>query len=306
MFAKHHLAAVAALGIAATAATAAPQPSSLDQQTTPDRLEMKDGRALQGLILKNTADSVLFQTRTNEMLVPKEQIRRIHDEIDGDIVFEEIASKGRLPSWRAMVTDLRNHDDIRSLQQIPATTIEEGFLRNIPYLSFRVNKQSEFNVYGNPLDPVAIEFGMYGRQRNSSKYRQIIREFLAGHLHAREEIAALYSLNLRGDEKRAGQLAFKIIPPGQADAYGGWWLVVYDPQRLDRSRVTDAKYAAVTRPFTEINNRDGSLRVRNQQEQQNWLATMMEDFTGRVPQIRGFYRDKDGIFRLFTFGDDES
>ena len=306
MFAKHQLVAGAALLAAAAAATAAPRSSALDQATTPDRLEMKDGSTLQGLILKNTRDSVLFQTRTNEILVPKEQIRRIHDEIDGEIVFEEIAGKGRLPSWRGMVTDLRNHDDIRSLQQIPATTIDQGLLRNIPYLSFRVNEQSEFNVYGNPRDPVAIEFGMYGRQRKSSKYQQIIREFLAGHLHTREEIAALYALNLRGDEKRAGHLAFKIIPPEQADAYGGWWIILYDPRRIDQARVSNAQYAKVTRPFDEINNRDGSLRVRNQQEQENWLADMMEDFTGRVPQIRGFYRDKDGVFRLITFGDDAS
>lgn len=269
----------------------------------PDRLEMNDGRTLQGLILKNTAKSVLFQTATNEVLVPKDQIRRIHDEIDGEIVFEDIAGQGRLPSWRSMVTDLRNHDDIRSLQQIPATTIEEGFLKNIPYLSFRINEQSEFNVYGNPHDPVAIEFGMYGRQRSNPRYRRTIREFLAGHLHTREEIAALYSLNLRGDEKRAGHLAFKIIPPDQADAYGGWWIIVYDPQRLERARVSDKQYAAVTKPFDEINNRDGSLRVRNRQEQQNWLAAMMQDFTGRVPQVRGFYRDKDGVFRLISFDD---
>jgi len=307
MFAKLHLGAGLFLLAATAAAPAAPRSNSpLDQARMPDRLEMNDGSTMRGLILKNTAASVLFQTSTNEVLVPKEQIRRIHDEIDGEIVFEEITSKGRLPSWRAMVTDLRNHDNIRSLQQIPATTIDQGLLKNIPYLSFRVNEQSEFNVYGNPHDPVAIEFGMYGRQRNSSKYRQIIREFLAGHLHTREQIAALYALNLRGDEKQAGRLKFKIIPPDQADAYGGWWIVVYDPRRIDQARVSDKQYAAVTRPFEEINNRDGSLRVRNQQEQQNWLSSMMQDFTGRVPQIRGFYRDRDGVFRLITFGDDPS
>jgi len=307
MFAKHHLAAGAVFVVMVAPVAAAPRANSpLDQATMPDRLEMNDGSTMRGLILKNTAQSVLFQTRTNEVLVPKDQIRRIHDEIDSEIVFEEIAGQGRLPSWRAMVTDLRNHDDIRSLQQIPATTIDSGLLKNIPYLSFRINEQSEFNVYGDPHDPVAIEFGMYGRQRRSSKYQQIIREFLAGHLHSREEIAALYSLDLRGDEERAGRLAFKIIPPEQADAYGGWWIIVYDPRRIDQARVSNARYAAVTRPFDEINNRDGSLRVRNQQEQQNWLAAMMEDFTGRVPQIRGFYRDQDGVFRLITFGDDPS
>jgi len=302
MFAKHHLAAGAIFAALTATSPATPRSNSpLDQQTMPDRLEMNDGSTMRGLILKNTAKSVLFQTSTNEVLVPKDQIRRIHDEIDGEIVFADIAGKGRLPSWRGMVTDLRNHDDIHSLQQIPATTIGQGLLKNIPYLSFRINEQSEFNVYGNPHDPVAIEFGMYGRQRNDPRYRRTVREFLAGHLHTREEIAALYALNLRGDEKRAGHLAFKIIPPGQADAYGGWWIVLYDPRRIDAARVSDAKYAAVTLPFEQVNNRDGSLRASTLEAQENWLESTMRNLTGRVPQIRGFYRDKEGVFRLISF-----
>ncbi len=286
---------------AGTAALASPRYSPLDQQTMPDRLEMNDGRTLQGLILKNTAKSVLFQTGQEELLVPKDQIRRIHDEIDGDIVYEDIAGKGRLPSWRAMVADLRNHDSIRSIQQIPATTIESGLFKNIPYLSFRVNEQSEFNVYGDPHNPVAIEFGMYGRQRKDPRHRQIVREFLAGHLHTREEIATLYDLQLTGDDRRAGHLAFKVTPPDRADAYGGWWISVYDPKRMDKARVSDAQYAAVTLPFDQVNNRDGSLRASTLEAQENWLESTMRNLTGRVPQIRGFYRDKDGVFRLISF-----
>ncbi len=288
---------------AASGAVAAPRYSPLDQQTMPDKLEMNDGRTLRGLILKNTAKSVLFQTGKEELLIPKDEIRRIHDEIDGEIVFADIAGKGRLPSWRAMVADLRNHDSIRGLQQIPATTIDSGLFKNIPYLSFRVNEQSEFNVYGDPNNPVAIEFGMYGRQRKSPKYRQIIREFLAGHLHSREEIATLYDLRLTGDERRAGHLAFKVTPPGAEDAYGGWWISVYDPKRMDKARVSDAQYAAVTLPFDHVNNRDGSLRASTLQAQENWLESTMRNLTGRAPQIRGFYRDKEGVFRLISFDD---
>jgi hypothetical protein len=304
MFAKHHLAAgLLFVAVAATASAANRSSSPLDQATMPDRLEMNDGSTMRGLILKNTAKSVLFQTPTKEVLVPKDQIRRIHDEIDGEIVFDEIAGKGRLPSWRAMVTDLRNHDDIRSLQQIPATTIESGLFKNIPYLSFRLNEQSEFNVYGDPHNPVAIEFGMYGRQRNNPRYRQMVREFLAGHLHTREEIATLYDLRLTGDERRAGHLAFKVTPPVAADAYGGWWISVFDPKRMDQARVRDAQYAAVTLPFEQVNNRDGSLRASTLEAQENWLESTMRNLTGRVPQIRGFYRDKEGVFRLISFDD---
>lgn len=291
--------------LSASSLLAAPNSPRLDHSTTPDRLEMYDGRVLQGLILKNSPKYVILQTVEGEIQVPKDGIRRIHDEIDAELIFPELTGRGRLPYWRAMVTDLRNHDDIRSLQQIPATNIDRGVLRNIPYLSFRINRQSELNVYGNPQDPVAVEFGMLGRRKDSPKYQQIVREFLAGHLHTREEIGALYSLDLKnGGEKRIGNLVFRITTPRDDDSYGGWWILVYDSKRIDRARVSDAQYAALTRPFDEVNRRDGSLRVRNQQEQDNWLATMMEDFTGQVPQFRGFYRDREGKFRLITFGNE--
>lgn len=292
-----------ALLTAATGAPAAPQHRPLDQHTMPDSLEMNDGRTLRGLILKNTAKSVLFQTSDGELLLPKTEIRRIHDEIDGEIVFADMTAKGRLPSWRAMVADLRNHDDIKSLEQIPATTVVSGLLKNIPYLSFRVNKQSEFNVYGDPNDPVAIEFGMYGKRRRSPKYRQIVREFLAGHLHSREEINALYTLNLHGDERRVGYRAFKIIPPDHPESHGGWWIVLYDPKRIDQARVSDGRYASLTLPFEQVNNPDGSLRQGTRDSYDKWLADTMQSLTGRVPQIRGFYRDKDGVFRLINFED---
>ena len=267
----------------------------------PDTLEMVDGTRVKGLILKNSADSVLIQTDESERLIPKEHIRRIQDEMDGEIVFAEVMKPGRLPSWRGMIYDLRHHDSIRGLEQIPATTIEEGYLKNIPYLSFRVNEQSEFNVYGNPQDPVAIEFGMYGRQKGSGKYHRIVREFLAGHLHSREQIAALYSLSFKGGEKRVGPMALRITPPSEADAYGGWWISIYNPSRLAAARVNDKTYAAVTKPFDEINRRDGRLRRENVERDKDWLASLVEGMTGSAPKVRGFYRDSEGVFRLIGF-----
>lgn len=287
---------------AASPALAAPKP--LSQTSLPDTIEMKDGRSLRGLILRNTADSLLLQTEHTEIDIPKSDIRRIRDQVDGEIVFAEVTAKGKLPAWRSMVLDMREHDSIKSFQQIPATTIDNGYLKNIPYLSFRVNTQSEFNVYGNPDDPVALEFGMYGKRRNSTKYRQIIREFLAGHLNSREEIAALYSISLNGGRKQVGNLVFEITPPKNADAYGGWWIAVYDAKRLDGARIGDKQYAAVTKPFEEVNNPDGTLKQRNLEAQENWLSASVEKLTGMIPKVRGFYRDKQGVFRFISFGND--
>jgi hypothetical protein len=291
-----------AISVLLPAIVSAQRYKPLSSHTMPDTLVMVDGRQIRGLILKNTADSVLLQTEKTEMLVPKSDIRRISDEMEGEVVFADVAKPGRLPSWRAMVFDLRNHDSIYALEQIPATRIEEGYLKNIPYLSFRVNEQSEFNIYGDPNDPVAIEFGMYGARRKDPKYQRMVREFLAGHLQSREQIAALYSLPLQGGEKKVGQMALKITPPSEADAYGGWWISIYNPSRVASSRVGDAAYAAVTKPFDEINYRDGRLRRENVDKDKDWLASLVSRMTGTIPQVRGFYRDKEGVFRLISFG----
>ena len=275
----------------------------LGGQTMPDSVELADGTKLKGLIVRNTADSVLFQTDKSEMDIPKSQIRRIHDEMEAEVVFPQLMAPGHLPSWRAMVFDLRNHDAIHKMQQIPSATIKEGYLRNIPYLSFRVNEQSAFNIYGDPNDPVAIEFGMYGKQRKLGKYHRIVREFLAGHLQTREQISALYSLSFAGDDKRAGALALRITPPQKAGAHGGWWICLYNPSRLDSARVSDEKYARVTLPFDQISLRDGRIREENLRKNENWLAAMVNQMTGTIPKIRGFYRDEDGAFRLIGFGE---
>jgi hypothetical protein len=268
----------------------------------PDTLELSDGTRINGLILRNSAHSLLFRTRDGEREIPKSSIRRIHDEMEGELVFPELAGPGRLPSWRAMIFDLRHHDAIHALQQIPPVTIKEGYLRSIPYLSFRVNEQSEFNVYGDPDDPVAIEFGMYGQQRRNAKYHRAVREFLAGHLQSREQIAALYSLAFAGEDRRVGSLAMKITPPSQTRAHGGWWISVYNPRRLESARVGDAEYAQLTRPFDFVNRGDGRLRAENVQNQAEWLASTLKRMTGTIPKVRGFYRDKAGVFRIIGFG----
>lgn len=272
-------------------------------RNTPDRLEMEDGRSIQGLILQNTTTDVLLQTEKGEVRYPKSDIRRIHDAPDDDVLFAEIANAGELPSWRAMVHDLRTHDRIKSFEMIPATAIDNGFLRNIPYLSFRVNEKAEFNIYGDPDKPAAVEIGIYGSGRVSERHRRVFREFLAGHLDSREEIAALYSLSPDRREARAGNLVFRLIPPDAPDSYGGTWLVVCDPKRLERARLSDAAYAKVTLPFDRVTRRDGTLLRRHAEENTNWLSGMMKGLTGDLPPVRGFYRDKNGVFRLIGFNE---
>ena len=147
---------------------------------------------------------------------------------------------------------------------------------------------------------MAIEFGIYGSAGPDDKTRRTFREFIAGHLHSKEQIAALYSLGPERRDARAGKLAFRLMLPGDADGYGGTWIVVYRPDAIAGARLSDKAYAAITRPFDQVNNPDGSLRADKLEENTNWLERTMEALTGEAPKLRGFYRDKDGVFRVLT------
>jgi hypothetical protein len=269
-----------------------------DSKPVPDELEMSDGTSLRGLILKNTADTVLLQTSTGEISVPKSSIRRIREEADRDIYLSQVTARGKLPSWNAIVHDFRDHDAVWRLEIIPSAAITTGEFRNIPYLSFVVNKQAKLNILGNPADPVGIQFAIFGKKGRSAKYHQIVREFLAGHLHTRKEIAALYSLSARGDRKQAGRLAFLVTPPESPDAHGAWALTIYDPSRLAAARVPDGKYAALTRPFGEIHRRDGTINPSGTQRLDQWLVSSVMSLPSQIPKIRGFQRDENGVFQI--------
>lgn len=268
---------------------------------SPDSVSLKDGTVLRGLIIKNSAKEVIIQTRDGESRIPKDYILRIDDAPDDEVIYHDLVGRGSLPPWRAMVHDLRTHDRVRTFEQIPPTRIDNGLLRNIPYLSFRINDHSELNVYGDPHDPVAVEFGVFGSRGLKADKGRIFGEFIAGHLHSRDQIAALYSLGPKNRDARAGQLAFRLIQPPDPDSYGGRWIVVYRPDRIERARLPEEPYAQLTRPFDEVNHRDGSLR--RGEEHGAWLDRMMESITGSTSKLRGFYRDKNGVFRVLTSED---
>jgi hypothetical protein len=282
--------------LAAPCAAVAATGGTMMPSVKPDEITLKDGTMLRGLILRNSAVSLLVETSDGEVEIPKENIRRIEEGAHLPDHGMDVTKPGRLPNWQSIVRDFRNHDSTKSFRPIRATAIDNGFLRNIPYHSFRVNEKAELNIYGDPANPVALELGVYGKGARSKKAKLMMREFLAGHLGTREEIAALYSLDLSGGEMRAGRLAIRCTPPDAPDAYGGWWLCIYDPSRIERARVSDAAYAKVTRPFEGMNDKNGSMRA--QQDDDMSLMQMVGGLADQLPWVRGFSRDRDGVLRI--------
>ncbi len=143
-----------------------------DSFRAPDSLVLKDGTVVRGLIIKNTRDSVLIQQKFKEVDYPKSHIVRINDNADTEILYTDLNRKGKLPSWRVIANDLRTHDAIKSLVEIPATVIDVRDFKNVPYKSFRVNNDIELNIYGDPENPAGVELGIYGPRSGDMRTAQ--------------------------------------------------------------------------------------------------------------------------------------
>lgn len=267
----------------------------------PDSLVLKDGRVIHGIILHNNLDAILIQEKSGEATYPKSEIVRIQDDPDGFTYFTEINRRGELPSWRVIVNDLRTHDQIKRLEEIPAIRITNGRFKNIPYKSFRVNNNIELNIYGDLERPAGLEMGIFGIRSGNEKLRKTLRAYLGGFLSTREEISALYALNFKGDTRQADGLVFETTPKDAPDAQGAWWISLSNPKKLARVRVSDAEYAKITAPEGDVVDKYGRLLSRTYEDTKRSMNDVLDglsDTGGDV--LQGFYRTKDGILRLMT------
>lgn len=271
-----------------------------DSFHAPDSLVLKDGRMVRGLIIRNSRDAVLLQRAVQETSYPKSQIIRINDYPDTDGMYTRINRMGDLPSWRVIANDLRTHDAIKSLVEIPATMIDNGVFKNVPYKSFRVNDDIELNIYGDPENPAGIELGIYGNRSGNLRLRKTLRGYLAGFLTTRQEIGALYSLGLEKGLVDVGNLTIEITPRNAPDAYGAWWVSLFNRKSLDRVRLSNAEYAKMVRPVEEVVDRKGRVIGGWTPKQAGMSKKMDGKHSGTMVLLRGFYRDKEGNFRLIT------
>jgi hypothetical protein len=67
----------------------------------------------------------------------------------------------RLPAAPTALEHLRSLSLGKGLEQIPATVVDRGPLRHVPYLSYRAG-HVEFNAYGDPDAPACLEIGLFG------------------------------------------------------------------------------------------------------------------------------------------------
>jgi hypothetical protein len=139
----------------------------------------------------------------------------------------------------------------KSLRQIPSTVIDVGVLRHVPYTSYR-SGEYELNVYGDPAQPACFEAGIHGALLRKPEARRHCLALVTALLDDAEDRKLLASLHLEVDKKSRNGLTFEITPPTAPDAYGGWWVSVYDEKALDRARATPEELRAITTTREEV------------------------------------------------------
>ncbi len=175
----------------------------------------------------------------------------------------------------------------KDLRQIPSTVIDKGVLRHVPYTSYRAGDY-ELNVYGDPAAPAGFEIGVTGELLKSDVAKRNCIEAVDAILQDREDRKVLASLKRDVDKKVRAAVTFEVTPPTAEDAYGGWWISVYDEAALDRSRATPEELKKITTTRGDVKSgekRDNPLPVEPATEGR-WAADDLQDARSRkdVPE----------------------
>jgi hypothetical protein len=149
----------------------------------------------------------------------------------------------RLPAASAAIARLKATELGKGLEPIPATVIDQGVFRRVPYLSHRAG-DVEVNVYGDPDSPAALEIGLYGDPAR----RAACRDALADLIPDPAARAALAGLDLAKGKTAAGGFTLEVTPETAPDAYGAWWVSAHLPKELEVARASDGELKDLSQP----------------------------------------------------------
>lgn len=154
---------------------------------------------------------------------------------------------GRFVNATACADRLRAHPWGASAIPIPATVISVGVMQRVPYVSTKAGDY-EMNVYGDPAAPAGVEIGIYRTLLSSDEAKANCIAFMQEVLVRGSDDTVVGRLNLKEDRTSNDGLSFEVTPATAPDAYGGWWVSVFDRDDLEKARASEPEIAAITEP----------------------------------------------------------
>lgn len=231
------------------------------RQTHADTLVLMGGRTITGAILQTNGGNILVLTDYGALNYSQAIIRDIK------AVAENATSlnTNRIPEARSLIQFLGRQPWATNLQQIPATVIAKGILRNVPYTSFRCGTDYEVNIYGDLDHPAGIEVGVYRTLLENNTAKSNCLEFISAQLGEAADRKFVQELNLEKDLKVRNGMTFEITPPTAEDAYLGWWVSVYSEAQLDRARASDEELKRIS-----VNKKEAAKEAQLSKDATKW------------------------------------
>jgi hypothetical protein len=249
-------------------------------------LELGNGLSLECTVLQENATNVTILHRFMVLRVPRSEVTTVK-KIDSSLA-PLAARSPRLADYKTVIVAAAVQPWASDLQQIPATVIDNGVLRNVPYKSFRAGQGYEINIYGDPAAPAGFEIGVRGGLLNDENAKQNCLGFISGLLGESADRKAMHGLpHEKGKIVRNG-LTIEVAPPSDPDAYGGWWVSVYDEQALNSVRASDKEMESITVTRNSLKPRTGapispeSLGAWSSEDLQNARTRSTGQTGGRV------------------------
>lgn len=221
------------------------------QSSKADVVVLESGKVITGNVLQSDADGVLVQMEYGTFRYPASMIKDVRKEKMA--APSESPSTQRIPNWAKIVSILSTNTWAHELKQIPATVIDNGILKEVPYVSFRCNTAGyEINIYGDLDHPAGVEIGAINYLVKSEQAKTNCLNFISSVLtsDADKNIVPTLDLNGKKFEKRDG-MTFEVTLPSDPDSYGGWWVSVYDEDALSRARASGPELLTITQPRVE-------------------------------------------------------
>jgi hypothetical protein len=203
-------------------------------------MTLKNGQKIEGTLLSDQDGHSVVQVGYGSVTVTTGEVASV--EKTGTVPAPG-PGDGRLSRWDHCLHVVAAGGS-QALTQVPATVIDLGILKNVPYLSHR-RGDVELNIYGDPERPACLEIGLY-RGGMSLAERKACLDTICRLLGDPADREAVRSLGLEKGRLHRQGMAFEVTPPTDKDAYGGWWITVYDEKALSQQRATDAELAAIT------------------------------------------------------------
>ncbi|MBV8880347.1 MAG: hypothetical protein JO332_10305 [Planctomycetaceae bacterium] len=238
----NHRLAVLALSALLTAWGCAPNQLGGLLGNTKVSMKLKNGEKIEGTVLQNGDGGSTMQLTYGTVTVTTGDIASVESSEPAPLPTVGI---GRLAKWdHCLHTLVSIEPPLPQVSPIAATVIDKGIFRNVPYLSHRFG-EIEFNIYGDPDEPAGLEIGIYDRAPSPEQRRRCLHA-ISQLLPDMADRNALMGMNLERSSLTRGSLTFEITPATAEDAYGGWWISIYDVRQIDQQRATPKELAQIT------------------------------------------------------------